>query len=127
MGQDPSRIEASWPEEHLCLVRLTESRILDELSIEQIGRELKGLVQDHLGLKVVLSFEGVEYLSSSVLSMLLNLKKTIDDFRGCLKLADICPQIMRVFQITRLAGVFDIAETADQALEELAGGDNSAE
>lgn len=119
MQQGSPNIEISWHGQDICQVRLTETRILDEMSIERIGRDLDTLVQENPGAAVVLSFQDVEHLSSSALSMLLVLKKNIEDYRGQLKLSDIRPNIMQVFKITKLSDVFDIVATSDEALTQL--------
>ena len=98
------------------VVRFTERRILEELSISQIGEELAKLVDEVPAIKVLLCFENVEHLSSAALGMLITLNKKVSEHGGKLKLSDITPQIYEVFKITRLNKLFDIHGTAEQAL-----------
>ncbi len=98
------------------VVRFTERKILEELSISQIGEELSKLVDEAPAVKVLLSFEHVEHLSSAALGMLITLNKQVSEEGGKLKLSDITPQIYEVFKITRLNKLFDIYGTAEQAL-----------
>ncbi len=98
------------------VIRFTERKILEELSISEIGDELSKLVTDSPGVKMLLNFERVEHLSSAALGMLITLNKRVKEQGGKLKLSDIAPQIFEVFKITRLNKLFGIYGTAEQAL-----------
>lgn len=98
------------------VVRFTERKILEELSISEIGEELNDLVGDAPDAKLLLSFENVEHLSSAALGMLITLNKKMERSGGTLKLSDIAPQIYEVFKITRLNKLFSIYDSAEQAL-----------
>jgi anti-sigma B factor antagonist len=98
------------------IVVFTDRKILEELSIHELGDELSRLVDSEPGIKLLVSFKNVEHLSSAALGMLIKLNKQVCDARGQLKLADITPPIFEVFKITRLNKLFDIHETAERAL-----------
>lgn len=98
------------------IVEFADRKILDELCINEIRDELIGLVTDVEGVKLLLSFRNVEHLSSAALGVLITLYKLISEQRGQLRLADISPQIIEVFKITRLNRLFDIHDTTDQAM-----------
>ena len=99
------------------IVEFTDRKILEELSIAQIGDELSGLVESGSGAKILLSFTNVDHLSSAALGMLITLNKRVSEQSGTLKLSDISPQIYEVFKITRLNKLFDIHDTLQQALD----------
>ncbi|RJP40593.1 MAG: anti-sigma factor antagonist [Phycisphaerales bacterium] len=98
------------------VVEFSDRKILDELSINEIGEELTGLVGRQPGIRLLLNFRNVEHLSSAALGMLIKLNQAIGEKRGSMKLSNISPQIYEVFKITRLNEVFDIHDTADRAL-----------
>jgi len=98
------------------LVEFADRKILEELSIQEIGEELEKLVEGEPGIRLLLNFKNVDHLSSAALGMLITLNKRVKEQSGQLKLSDINRQIFEVFKITRLNRVFDIHETADQAL-----------
>ena len=98
------------------VVEFSDRKILDELSISEIGDELNELVGKEPGIKLLLNFQAVEHLSSAALGMLITLNKKVGDKSGALKLSDISPQIYEVFKITRLNEVFDIHDTAKGAM-----------
>lgn len=98
------------------IVEFADRKILEELSIAEIGEELSELVNSTPGIKLLLSFNNVEHLSSAALGMLITLNKQVGATSGKLKLSDITPQIFEVFKITRLNKLFDIHDSRDAAL-----------
>lgn len=98
------------------VVAFADRKILEELCIASIGEELSKLVEGVRGIKLLLSFENVEHLSSAALGMLITLNKQVAEHKGKLKLADIIPQIYEVFRITKLNKLFDIHDTTEKAL-----------
>lgn len=99
------------------VVEFVDRKILEELSIKEIEDELIGLIESEPGIKLLLNFQNVDHLSSAALGTLITLNKKIKEQNGALKLCDINRQIFEVFKITRLHRVFDIQDTADQAIE----------
>jgi anti-sigma B factor antagonist len=99
------------------VVHFADRKILEELSISEIGEELNQIVEDNPELRLLLCFENVEHLSSAALGMLITLKQRVDKKNGKLRLSDIRPQIYEVFKITRLNKLFDIHDTTPKALE----------
>jgi anti-sigma B factor antagonist len=98
------------------VVDFAERKILEELSIAQIGDELSRLVEARDGIQLLISFKNVEHLSSAALGMLITLNRKIEELNGKLKLSDISPQIYEVFKITRLNKLFEIHDNAQRAL-----------
>lgn len=99
------------------VVRFVDRRILDEENIRVIGDQLFSLVDDEKRSKILLDFGAVDYLSSAALGKLLNLNKKVDKSKGQLRLCRIKPDILEVFQITKLDKFFKIFEEQGQALE----------
>ena len=102
---------------NIAVVEFADRKILEELSIQEIGDELKGLAESEPGVQLLLNFENVDHLASAALGMLITLHKKIQEKNGKMKLSNINRQIFQVFRITRLNKVFDIHETAEKALE----------
>lgn len=98
------------------IVEFSDRKILEELTIREIEEDLFSLVADTTGIKLLLDFSSVEHLSSAALGMLINLKNEVDKQKGALKLANINPQILEVFKITKLTRMFDICDSTRQAL-----------
>jgi len=90
------------------IIKFVDKKILDEAGILELGSELFGLVEVENRKKILLSFTGVEFLSSAALGKLITLDRKVKSHKGRMKMSDIRPEILDVFQITKLDKVFDI-------------------
>ena len=103
------------------VVLLSDQRILDELSITQIGNDLTEIIAAADNPKVVINFSKVTNMSSSALGMLITLHKRAREAGGELRLCNIQPTIQEVFKITRLDEIFKICPTQGEAVSSLNG------
>jgi len=116
MGEaGPSRL-LSHVQDGVTVVHFTDTKVIDQQNISQIGAELLAMVEQKGVRKMLISLEHVRYLSSAVLGKLISLHKALRTAKGGLKLCGICPPIYEVFEITRLNQVFDIYESQDEAV-----------
>ena len=97
-------------------IEFVDRNILDEANIQQIGEEISQLVETKLQPKVLISFDNVDHLSSAALGTLITINNKIRGKDGQLRLANIDPQIYEVFVITKLNKLFQIHDSAEQAL-----------
>jgi len=95
------------------VVKLLDKKILDEAGIQELGLELFSLVEQDNRKSILLNFSNVEFLSSAALGKLITLDRKVKSHKGRLKMSNIRPEILEVFQITKLNKVFDIR--ADEA------------
>lgn len=98
------------------VVRFRDHRIVDDISILELGQELFQLVDVDKREKILLNFSAVEFLGSATLGKLITLEKRVRAAGGKLKLSNIRPAIYEVFQITKLNRVFDIRTDEADAL-----------
>jgi anti-sigma B factor antagonist len=98
-------------------VRFHDREIRDDAIIEEIGKELFGLVEGEKGANVVLNFQNVSFLSSAALVKLIAAYKLIKSRGGGLKLCNIRPEFKEVFSITHLDRLFEILPDEPAALE----------
>ncbi|NIO39593.1 MAG: STAS domain-containing protein [Burkholderiales bacterium] len=101
---------------NVTVVRFVDRKILDEAIIQELGRELQGLIESDGKTNLLLCFENVEFLSSAALGKLIRLNTTVKKSGGKLKMSNIRPEIYEVFAITRLNKVFDICDDETDAL-----------
>lgn len=84
--------------------------------------EFKSRMVDYIlkdNMYIAIDLSEVEFMDSSGLSALLSTLKTIGD-RGRLVLFGICPNVAKLFSITRLdRGVFEIHEDEKSAIQSL--------
>lgn len=98
-------------------VEFLDRNILDEANIQMIGQEIAQLVDSHASPKLLISFTGVEHLSSAALGTLIAINNQVRNRGGQLRLANIDPQIYEVFTITKLNKLFHIHNSTDEALK----------
>ena len=119
MSEDRARLNVS-EEGDVKVVQLVDRKILDEVSIMQIGKLLTELVVQDDAPNFVLDFSNVGHMSSSALGMLITFQKHIRGGEGGLRLCCIQPTIYEVFVITRLNEIFQIHESVQDALASFA-------
>ena len=98
------------------VVSFTTSRILDQSNVQQLGEEFDELVEKSRFGKLVVNFETINYMSSTVMGKLVSLNKKVKAAHGYLALCNIGPSISEIFKIMRFDKLFDIYDTEDQAV-----------
>jgi len=98
------------------VIDFVDSKILDEANIAEIGLNLTDLATAKERPKLLLDFANVDHLSSAALWMLINVNNKVKHQNGQLRLANIKPQILEVFEITKLNKLFKILPTRAEAL-----------
>lgn len=101
------------------VIEFAERKILEELSIAEIGEELVKVATALPGRILIVSFANVDHLSSASLGMLIKMREQVTQLAGQLVLADIRPQIYEVFKITKLNRLFVICDTIGEALDKV--------
>jgi len=101
-------------------VEFIDRNILDEANIQAIGDEISRLIEAEPSPKLLISFTNVDHLSSAALGTLITVNNKVRQRGGQLRLADIDPQIYEVFVITKLNRLFQIHESAADALKSFA-------
>jgi anti-sigma B factor antagonist len=98
----------------IAVVHFRDQRILEEVRIQELGRELLRLIEVDGRRKLVLNFANVNFLSSAAIGKLLMLDKRLKPLDGRLKFCSIRPEIFEVFAIAKLDRQFKIyPEEAD--------------
>ena len=104
------------------LVTFAQSRILDEGAIRVIGKDFEKLTLEAAAdRKLLVSFRGVDFMSSAMIGQVVMLHKKCKADNIKLKLCDICPQVLEVFTITRLNKLLDIQKDEATALASFSG------
>ena len=98
------------------VVRFRDKTIMEDPGIQEIGRELYGLVERDNRKKVLLDLSGVSFMSSAALGKLVTLYKKSHSNGSDLKLCGIGPEIIDVFAVTRLDRLFDIRTNESDGL-----------
>jgi len=99
------------------VVSFTDSKIVTEDQIQEVGEQLYAIAEDAGKKKILLNFGKVQYCSSTVLGKLVGFKKRVDAAKGKLKLCCIHPDLMTPFKLTGLDKVFEIHPEEQNALD----------
>ena len=68
--------------DNVTVVSFVESKIVSDESIQEVGEQLYGLVDNDGHRQILLNFGNVQYLSSAALGKLINLKKKVGAVGG---------------------------------------------
>ena len=102
---------------NVIIIRFGEHQILDEATVKKFGDELFHVADRPDCQKLLLNFAGVTGLSSTMLGIMLMLRKKMSQKPGTLKLCQVGPEIMDVFHATKLGQLFEILGSEQQALK----------
>ncbi len=100
----------------ILVVGFTDSKILDNQRIEQVGKELQEVVAQAIHKKLLLNFRGVSFMSSAMITKLVMLNKKCKAQGVGLKFCEVSPNVMEVFKITKLNKLFDIQADEEKAV-----------
>lgn len=97
-------------------VHFSAHKILTEVGIEDVGRELLGLTEHSSG-KILLDFEGVELMSSSMFGKLIALNKKCKSVDIDLRICNLSPDMTEVVEIAHLDRYLKIHPSTTEALD----------
>lgn len=99
------------------IVTLMDEKILEQEVIQSLEDSIMPLVSFASGINLLIDFSQVEFLSSSVLGLLIRISKRVYEFDGSMRLCGINPKIAQIFKITRLDEVFAIFDDCESAVQ----------
>jgi anti-sigma B factor antagonist len=86
----------------------TDAKILDEEQIQSLEKTFMPLIEQTRGIRLLIDFSNVQFLTSSVLGLLIRIHRKVLQSEGRLGLCGIDRKILEIFKITRLDKVFEI-------------------
>jgi anti-sigma B factor antagonist len=98
------------------VVTFAEKSLLSGQTLQDVAAEMK-LIDGLLSSKVLINFDGVEFLSSALLGELYWLRQRIDGAGGQTKLCCIRPDLIEVFRASGFDRKFEIFDTESRALD----------
>lgn len=84
-----------------------------EEDVNHASAELLDLVENHEVLKMILSFDGVRFVSSSMLAQVIRLHKTLARAKGHLRICALANPVREVLRASQLDKMLDVY--ADEA------------
>ncbi len=109
---------ASQKKEDITIVHIMGKNLLEmeERALNELAKSLFELVEEQSPMKLILSFVHVKYFSTSVLGMLVMLKKKVVESRSALKICSIRPSLYEMLVLTKLNTILDIYKDEEAAL-----------
>ncbi len=102
------------------IVTFAEASLLDEQNTQPVSEQLHALLHEGGQGKLLLDLANVRYFSSAALGLFIVLHKRLEDTGGRMILCCIAPQLMEVFEVTRLDRYFRIVADEPAALRAFA-------
>jgi len=100
------------------IAQFTHHKLYDDALIREIASDLLELADKSEG-KMVLDFDGVKFMSSSMIGRVVILNKKCKQDNIKLRMCNVAPTVMEVFEVTRLNRVFAFSDSVEDALNEL--------
>ena len=97
-------------------IGFAQARISDEIVTEHLHRELIELVLACQEPKILLDFQGVRFLASAALGVVIRLQKRCRETGRGLKLCRLSAEVRQVFKVTNLEKILDIHESPEEAM-----------
>jgi len=101
------------------IVGIVHPYLQSEDEVAKVSAELLALVEGKQYPKLVLTFDGVRFVSSSMLGHLVQLQKTIVKAKGKLRICALPPALRDILKASQLDKMFDIYDNEDAALVNL--------
>ncbi len=88
------------------LIAIFDGR-LDTVAAQQISETIEPLMQ-HADQTLILDCEKMPFISSSGLRIFLKIRKEVEAKGGKMLLKNVCSDVLQVFKMTKLDGIFEI-------------------
>ncbi|MEM9186192.1 MAG: STAS domain-containing protein [Planctomycetota bacterium] len=101
--------------EGVLTIWVQDPRLVEDSVLEKLESDVLTLIDKTTEERVVLAFESVQFMSSSMLGKLVKIQKKCKEYKTKLKLASLSSDIVQVFKITKLDKLFDIEKDVASA------------
>jgi anti-sigma B factor antagonist len=98
------------------VVLLARYRFIEGLEAHEVGRAIMALADGENSKAIVIDFAGVDFVSSAFVGTLVDLHRKLVPRHAVLRLCSMCPNVRRIFEVTRLDRLFDIDQSREQAV-----------
>ncbi len=100
----------------MAIVSFTTPYLQTEDVIEKVGEELTDLAEVQGYNKLIVSFDGIRFASSSMLAQIFKLHKKTSKSKGWLKLCCVTPTLKEVLRASQLDKLLEVHETEEAAI-----------
>ena len=100
--------------EKILLIRITEE--VDHHSTERLRRKMDNEITRYMPRKVVLDFEGVSFMDSAGIGMIIGRYKTANLLGGTVEMKNVKPSIKKIFEMSGLLRLVPIRDVDQEAV-----------
>ena len=83
----------------------------------ELGEKIEYYIKKDQVPKFIIDLKKVPFINSAGLGIFLNIFKHVDSLKGRMVFANLNSDVENLMEITKLASVFEIFKTSDEALE----------
>ncbi len=98
------------------VIRLLDRRLTGHIAVQQLGEEMRRIIEQYDSALIVLNFARVEMLSSAMIGKLIEFKNRVSERAGRLVLTNVSRQIQDIFDITKIDRMFVLKDDEADAL-----------
>jgi len=99
---------------------------LDHHTSDSLRRKVDSEIQRYMPRNVVFDFEGVRFMDSSGIGMVMGRYKNIKRYEGKAVMASLRPEIKRIFEMSGITKIIPQFTNVAKALESMQGGKKDA-
>ncbi|MBN2455390.1 MAG: STAS domain-containing protein [Sedimentisphaerales bacterium] len=99
------------------VITFGSSAITDMEGITAACEQIKTFIEENHPMAVVFDFGGVEFFTSEVLGLLLEVRARLKEYEGRVVVSTLSPQLYRVFKVTNLDKIFEFFPDSQSALK----------
>ena len=109
-------------QDNTIIIELLDHRIVDYTLIQSLSKELLQISDCAINHHLIIDFQNVENLSSTMISVLVALKAQMQTLGQQMRLTGLSKHLLSVFKLTRLNRILGIHADVESALASLAHG-----
>jgi anti-sigma B factor antagonist len=98
------------------VVRFHGAKILNDRSVHEMGSRLLDAIEQAGVPRLIVCFDGVNFLSSSAIGKLVTVSRKVKERGGDLRLCNLSPATFEVFRVAHLDDYFHIHPDLNSAL-----------
>jgi anti-sigma B factor antagonist len=98
------------------VVSLGRHRLIEGLEAQEVGMAIMALADRENSKAIVIDFAGVDFVSSAFVGTLVDLHRKLVPMGVVLRLSSMCPNVHKIFQVTRLDRLFNIDRSSQEAV-----------
>jgi anti-sigma B factor antagonist len=100
------------------VVRFNDHQLFDERTVREVAEQISiNLPSDGTPIRLILDFNDVSLISSTLLSKLILIQRRVDSSRGKIRLCELSPVLQQVFRTSNLDRLFSIDRDVRTSLE----------